>query len=133
MEVQNTKKRMKKMKGVQKKYIAKDDDPIDRALANFLNFYPHPEKLKILFLREQEGVYRFGSRQVIVKIEKGFKMQDQVQMKVGGGFMSAKEFVERYTDYEVLKITRRDVMSRFKDTVKEIKEIKKVTGRRGAS
>ena len=60
-------------------------------------------------------------------------MQDQVQMKVGGGFMSAKEFVERYTDYEVLKITRRDVMSRFKDTVKEIKEIKKVTGRRGAS
>jgi len=54
-------------------------------------------------------------------------------MKVGGGFMSAKEFVERYTDYEVLKITRRDVMSRFKDTVKEIKEIKKVTGRRGAS
>ena len=60
-------------------------------------------------------------------------MQDQVQMKVGGGFMSAKEFVERYTDYEVLKITRRDVMSRFKDTVKEIKEIKKVTGRRGVS
>lgn len=41
-------------------YIGKAGDPIDMAMAKFLNRYPERKDMKILFLRESEGVYRFG-------------------------------------------------------------------------
>ena len=41
-------------------YCARHDDDTDRKLGNFVNTFPEREKLKILFLRESEGVYRFG-------------------------------------------------------------------------
>ena len=37
----------------------------------FVNKFPEREKLNIMFLRESEGVYRFGSKRVYIKIEKG--------------------------------------------------------------
>lgn len=50
--------------------------------------------MKILFLRESEGVYQFGSRRVFIKIEKG----NQILVRVGGGFMLIEEFIKQYTD-----------------------------------
>ena len=44
---------------------------MDSTLAKYLNKYPEREKLKILFLREADGVYQFGQKRVYVKIEKG--------------------------------------------------------------
>jgi hypothetical protein len=41
-------------------YHAKKSDKIDEALGSFLNKYPERENLKIMFLRESEGVYFFG-------------------------------------------------------------------------
>jgi 16S rRNA G1207 methylase RsmC len=41
-------------------YIAHKNDKIDRTLANFINRYPERKKMKIMFLRESEGVYQFG-------------------------------------------------------------------------
>ena len=38
-------------------YIPAKDDQIDRRLAEFINNYPERHKLKIMFLRESEGVY----------------------------------------------------------------------------
>lgn len=38
-------------------YIPKKSDNIDEVLANFINQYPERERMKILFLRESEGVY----------------------------------------------------------------------------
>ena len=38
-------------------YIGRKTDPIDIYLSKYLNNYPEREKLKILFLRESEGVY----------------------------------------------------------------------------
>lgn len=35
-------------------------DRIDAQLTNYMNSYPERDKLKILFLRESEGVYQFG-------------------------------------------------------------------------
>ena len=46
--------------------------------------------MKILFLRESEGVYQFGSRKVYIKIGKN----DQVFVRVGGGYMHVNEFIE---------------------------------------
>ena len=50
-------------------YIPKKSDQIDGKLAEFINQYPEKEKMRIMFLRESEGVYRFGTRKVYVKIE----------------------------------------------------------------
>lgn len=90
-------------------YIPKKNDAIDEALARVLNEYPEKEKLKILFLRESEGVYRFGQRRVHLKVEKG----NQVLVRVGGGFISAREFIEAFTDVEVDRIERNDVFMKF--------------------
>ena len=47
---------------------------------------------------------------MFIKIEKG----DQVFVRVGGGYIPAKEFIEKYTQAEVDRIDRRDVINRFK-------------------
>ena len=50
-------------------YIPIKDDAVDRKLAEFINNYPERSKLKIMFMRESEGVYSFGSKRVAVKVE----------------------------------------------------------------
>ena len=92
-------------------YVCRKKDTIDESLGAFLNQYPERGKLQILFIRESEGVYQFGQRRVYVKVEKG----NQVYVKVGGGFMSVKEFVEKYTPLEVDKIKRNSVVHRIND------------------
>ena len=74
-------------------YIPQHHDKIDVALANFINKYPEREKMKIMFLRESEGVYQFGQKRVYIKIESG----DQVFVRIGGGYMHVSEFVDYYT------------------------------------
>lgn len=51
-------------------YIPAKDDAIDKRLAEFINNYPERQKLKIMFMRESEGVYQFGTRRVAVKVDK---------------------------------------------------------------
>jgi septal ring factor EnvC (AmiA/AmiB activator) len=38
-------------------YIPVKDDAIDKKLAEFINNYPDRQRLKIMFMRESEGVY----------------------------------------------------------------------------
>ena len=49
-------------------YIPVKNDSIDRKLAEYINNYPDRQKLKIMFMRESEGVYEFGSKRVHVKV-----------------------------------------------------------------
>ncbi len=56
--------------------------------------------MKILFLRESEGVYLFGKKRVYIKIGKG----NQILIRVGGGYMTINDFIEQYTKSEVDKI-----------------------------
>ena len=49
--------------------------------------------MKILFVRESEGVYQFGSKRVYIKIGKG----NQVLVRVGGGYMTIEDFINQYT------------------------------------
>ena len=91
-------------------YIGHKSDRIDMTLAGYLNTYPEKEKMKILFLRESEGVYQFGQKRVYIKIEKG----NQIKVRVGGGFMHIDDFIEQYTPQEVDRIERKnDVITRF--------------------
>ena len=38
-------------------YIPLKDDPVDIKLADFVNNYPDRNKLKVMFLRESQGIY----------------------------------------------------------------------------
>jgi len=74
-------------------YRANNVDNIDKVLGNVLNNFPERDELKILFLRESEGVYRFGQKRVYIKVEKG----DSCLVRIGGGFMNIEEFIRIYT------------------------------------
>lgn len=79
-------------------------------LADYLNtrFREREDSLKIMFIREREGVYKFGSKRVYIKVEQG----NQIMVRVGGGFMSIDKFVNQYTEAELDRIQRRDMFSR---------------------
>lgn len=67
-----------------------------------MNTYPNRDKLNILFIRESEGVYKFGQRRVFMKLGKN----EQLGVQVGGGFVTISDFIEKYTQKEVEKIRR---------------------------
>ena len=65
-----------------------------------------------MFMRESQGVYEFGSRKILVKVEK-----NKIQIKVGGGFLGIDEFLDQYTPAELEKIERRDPLKKFSEKV----------------
>ena len=93
-------------------YIPAKDDPTDKKLAEYINNYPDRQKLKIMFMRESEGVYEFGSRKILVKVER-----DKIQIKVGGGYLGIDEFLDQYTPAELEKLERRDPLKKFSEKV----------------
>ena len=92
-------------------YIGHSNDKIDKELSKYINAFPEKQKMKILFIRESDGVYQFGQKRVHVKIEKG----NNIKVRVGGGYMHIDDFIDQYTDQEVEKIERRNVVDRFTD------------------
>ena len=54
-----------------------------------------------MFMRESEGVYQFGTKRIMVKVEK-----DNIKIRVGGGFLSLDEFLDQYTPVELEKLER---------------------------
>ena len=58
-------------------------------MAEFINNYPDRNKLKIMFMRESNGTYTFGSKRVNVRVEK-----NKIQIRVGGGYLSIDEFLD---------------------------------------
>ena len=90
-------------------YIPRKGDNVDAKLSDYINGRPENDHMKIMFLRESEGVYQFGQKRVYVKVEKG----GQVLVRVGGGYMHIEEFIDTYSNNEVEKIHRKDPMSRF--------------------
>ena len=93
-------------------YVPIKDDPVDKKLADYINNYPDRQKLKIMFMRESEGVYEFGSRRIAVKVERG-----KIEIRVGGGFLSIDEFLDQYTPIELEKIERKDPLRKFSEKV----------------
>lgn len=81
-------------------------------MADFINNYPDRHKLKIMFMRESEGVYSFASKRVNVRVEKG-----GIKIRVGGGYLSIDEFIDQFTPNELEKLERRDPLRRFSEKV----------------
>jgi len=65
------------------------DDQIDIALADYINNYPDRRRLKVIFIRDSEGIYKFGTKKVFVQVEQG-----RLCIRVGGGFISIDEFLD---------------------------------------
>lgn len=93
-------------------YIPVKHDPTDKKLAEYINNYPDRQKLKIMFMRESEGVYQFGTKRIMVKVEK-----DNIKIRVGGGFLSLDEFLDQYTPAELEKLERKDPLRRMTDRI----------------
>ena len=100
-------------------YIPVKNDIIDKKLAEYINNYPDRQKLKIMFMRESEGVYQFGTKRVSVKCVK-----DKIEIRVGGGFLSLDEFLDQYTPAELERLERKDPMRRMTDRIALQKTIK---------
>ena len=93
-------------------YIPVKNDIIDKRLAEYINNYPDRQKLKIMFMRETEGVYQFGTKRVYVRC-----VRDKIEIKVGGGYLSLDEFLDQYTPAELEKLERKDPMRRMTDRI----------------
>ena len=78
-------------------YAAKPNDPIDVALALHLN--QSDDTLLVPFSRIENGVYLFGTKKVLLKLER-----NKLQVKVGGGFLPIEKFLEEYEMLEKEKI-----------------------------
>ena len=61
-------------------YIPVKSDALDVALGEFINKHPNRD-LRLTFLRVKEGVYDFGSRQLMLVLNRGM-----IQIKEGTGF-----------------------------------------------
>lgn len=85
---------------------------MDLALSDYINNYPERQKLKIMFMRETEGVYEFGQKRVRVKVERG-----KILIQVGGGFLSIDQFLDQYTPVELEKLERKDPMKRMSERI----------------
>ena len=70
-------------------YVPTRGDEIDKRLAEYINKSDITRKSKCLFVREQEGVYSYFFKKVIMKVE-----ENNLIIRVGGGFMSVDEFIE---------------------------------------
>ena len=93
-------------------YIPVKGDPTDKRLAEYINNYPDRQKLKIMFMRETEGVYQFGTKRVHVLCQK-----DNIKIRVGGGYLSLDEFLDQYTPAELEKLERKDPLRRMTDRI----------------
>ena len=123
-------------------YIPVKDDAIDRKLAEYINNYPERAKLKIMFMRESEGIYQFGTRRVYVRVEKD-KINSKLDtfslifiVRVGGGYLSIDEFLDQYTPAELEKLERKDPLKKFSEKIavqktlvgKELRESSPIRG-----
>jgi hypothetical protein len=81
-------------------------------LAEYINNYPDRSRLKIMFMRESEGIYCFGTKKIYVRVEQG-----KIIIRVGGGYLSIDEFLDIYTPVELEKLERKDPLKKFSEKV----------------
>ena len=75
-----------------------------------------------MFKKAGDGVYSFGSRKVKMFLEK-----NQLKVRVGGGFLSIDNFLDRYQVVEIDQVSRvTDPVRRMKQKLNAIKSNRSV-------
>lgn len=93
-------------------YIPMKSDDVDKRLAEYINNYPDRSKLKIMFMRESEGIYLFGTRKIYVRVE-----NHKIIIRVGGGYLTIDEFLDIYTPVELERLERKDPLKKFSEKI----------------
>jgi len=91
-------------------YKSIDDDVVDKMLEKFVQTH----KVKIPINRIDPSKYLFGTKIISAQIINGILM-----VRVGGGFMTMEEFVDKHTDKEILSLKLK--------MAKERKKLPKIT------
>ncbi|OMJ90976.1 hypothetical protein SteCoe_6544 [Stentor coeruleus] len=102
MEVEAMRTAVHEIKNSNPVYFPVGDDIIDQAIADYFN--SRDDVLIVPFVRESYGVYLYGSKRVMVNIERG-----KLIVKVGGGFLPIEVFIDNYTDVELDKYDNKNV------------------------
>ncbi len=65
-----------------------------------------------MFQRESEGVYLFGTKRVNIRVD-----NNNINVRVGGGYLSIEEFIDQYTPSELERLSRQDPLKKLTDKV----------------
>ena len=87
-------------------YIPVKDDNIDQKLAGYLNSLRESDQLQIMFHREGESLYQFGTKRVTMREEYGELRVRSLEPADVGGFKPIDEFIQQYTPIELTKLER---------------------------
>ena len=79
-------------------YVPTKNDEVDKKLAEYINNADVATKSKCLFVRESDGIYSYFLKKVLMKVE-----ENKLIIRVGGGYMSMEEFLERHNPIELSK------------------------------
>jgi hypothetical protein len=85
------------LKSNEVKYQHVKDDPIDEMFAVFLN----KSQINIPVQRISAGKYLFGTKQVHAKIQ-----NQNLLVRVGGGYMGVEQFINQYGSIELAKFMK---------------------------
>lgn len=80
-------------------YNPLNSDSLDQIMSDFINMHPERQHLRILFVREGEGWYQFGTKRVNVKCENNL-----LKVRVGGGFCTIDDYVDQNLPFEVARL-----------------------------
>jgi hypothetical protein len=61
-----------------------------------------------MFERESEGIYVFGSKKTSIKFE-----NNDLKVRVGGGYLSIEEFVAQYLPLELEKLNKKGLLDKY--------------------
>ncbi|OMJ81963.1 hypothetical protein SteCoe_17446 [Stentor coeruleus] len=102
-------------------YTAAKDDPVDSAMAEYINSLESP--LDIPFVREEPGIYLFGSKRIFIKLDNG-----KLSIRIGGGTVLMDEYVQMHTDIEMARLEERRKRKSSPQRQMMGKIIEKITG-----
>lgn len=88
-------------------YLPLKTDETDVELAKWINGYKNRLQMRLLFIRQGEGLYSFGKQQVRLVVQRGI-----VKVKVGGGHIDLEEYLNQYTPVELEKLEKGDPLKR---------------------
>ena len=89
IEFQALKDALSDIKSSNPVYIPIEGDYLDQALGEFLN--KRDSVIPVPFKRDSYGVYFFGSKKIMIKIER-----EKIIVRTGGGFIPIEQFIDTY-------------------------------------
>ena len=68
-EIEELKQYIMDLKSKMHQYVPVKGDPVDQALADYINEEVDKSQMKVMFVRLNPGIYQFGSKKICVKVE----------------------------------------------------------------